>query len=494
MSIPYLPPEINLLVLQALLEDGCKLASFATVSRQWQKKIEQRIFTVVKVTPSRIADLDSMTTRNRSHVRCIWFCLELEQYDCPACNPETDIVLSTSEHDDTVIMAAIKDLFSTLSDWTPNGSLTLDISVYSTSDAEHWFSYLTFEPDLTASESKQRFERMELARAGSDQHPWDGDSQRPFPPQAAIFKVFSHIMVNEFLFDDDGQEVEWWLQLPRVPSVTHLLIRQQSRRSWSNIALEGMVSCLSGLRELHYECWREWDDGLQEDKDECYLQLFESPTLKRLRRLTIFENFNRRYNPAFFPEDFSPVRVPNPSLSRALSMASINLESFSGSFMIDASHFFNYKRIEPLPRWPNLTTLVLTSNLLAPDKPDLSTMTMLKEAGLAALNMPRLKTMEIWNGREQLAGHFKFELVKSQPSTITWKSTWELTLPSFVTQAWEDVVNRRSSYGLTVLYHKLEGGSIMSHGDAMSILELPELVVRPVSLEQIRREQSFGWI
>lgn len=50
--------------------------------------------------------------------------------------------------------------------------------------------------------------------------------------------------------------------------VTHLLIRQQTRRRWKPLALVEMISRLPRLQELHYEPWREWDDAMQDGTDE----------------------------------------------------------------------------------------------------------------------------------------------------------------------------------------------------------------------------------
>lgn len=49
----YLPAEIRILVLEALLQSGCSLAGFATVSRDWQAIIE----------PHNLAQMYLMLTR-----------------------------------------------------------------------------------------------------------------------------------------------------------------------------------------------------------------------------------------------------------------------------------------------------------------------------------------------------------------------------------------------------------------------------------------------
>ncbi|KAJ3527745.1 hypothetical protein NM208_g10550 [Fusarium decemcellulare] len=78
----HIPVEIRQMILKCLLQNGCSLASLATVSREWQTVIEQQNFARIKVTPSSLGSLDQMITRNRKLVRYVWFCVELETYDC----------------------------------------------------------------------------------------------------------------------------------------------------------------------------------------------------------------------------------------------------------------------------------------------------------------------------------------------------------------------------------------------------------------------------
>lgn len=82
-----LPREIRLLILEALMQDGCTLGRLATVSREWQTELERYNFARIKLTPSRLVGFSSMIHRNRALVSHIWFCLELDDYDCTQCAP-----------------------------------------------------------------------------------------------------------------------------------------------------------------------------------------------------------------------------------------------------------------------------------------------------------------------------------------------------------------------------------------------------------------------
>jgi hypothetical protein len=264
-----LPKEIRLLIFKALTQDGCTLARLATVSREWQTELERHNFARIKLTPSRLVDFSSMIHRNRALVGYIWFCLELDNYDCTKCAPTEgyEEAFSISDTDNCPITTAFQNLFSILSTWDLNGDLILDISIYSPSDSEHWFKYLTFMPDTLGGGG---IEQMILDKASHDpQHGWVAGFRHSAPSSTAIRKVF-HSVMEDGPFDSDQSEIQWWDQLPSVPAVTSLLLRQQNRRRWKPDSLAHMFARFPRLQEVHYEPWREWD-FLQSntDRGEC---------------------------------------------------------------------------------------------------------------------------------------------------------------------------------------------------------------------------------
>ena len=282
------------MILDALIRDGNQLASYATVSRYWQAIIEPGIFKRIRVTPSRIPELDQMTRRNRHHVKFLWICLELERYGCDACSPDDDddysVLLFNSPADDIAVKIAIQSLFLVLGEWDSTSSLTLDISVYSTSDPEHWFKYLTIEPDEdeegeqgegkgrkkeAASPNKgcariTQTNQADLGEANDARHQWDTSFQNVNKAQTAVLKVFTRTLGNPSgeVTDDETDGYGWLRDLPLVPAVTRLLLRLQTRRRWDPNALVEMLGRLPRLRDLHYEPWREWDDMLQRVIDQ----------------------------------------------------------------------------------------------------------------------------------------------------------------------------------------------------------------------------------
>ncbi|KAM6484204.1 hypothetical protein HDV62DRAFT_315087 [Trichoderma sp. SZMC 28011] len=498
-----LPTEIRLLIFKDLAQDGCRLSPLVTVSREWQIELERHNFARIKLTPSRLADFNSMIRRNRAFVAYIWFCLELDEYDCTWCWPgnagaEFDEALAISDTDHCPITTSFHTLFSILSTWDLTANLILDISIYSPSDSKHYFKYLTFMPDtaLDTLDGRRNIQQMVSKKPVHHDpgHGWVfGGSYHP-PPRRVLLKSF-HPIMEEGPFDSDQSELHWWDRLPSVPAVVTLLLRQQNRRRWKPKSLAHMFARFPRLQEVHYEPWREWNfkQGLT---DRQYPYLFDS--IQRfngnLKRLVLFENFIQQYSVYMqrFPfgvevSGCDIIRKPAPAVSRVVALTSLKLEHLAASFIVDASHFFN---IESSCEWPNLTSLVLTSKLLAPDKSPIEIGAMLQAAAAVATKMPKLKIMEIWNGRKGVAALFKYQVFHDvQQARIIWRGTWKFIMEPSVIRPWEAFVQQRYGWRLDLAQELLDEATIKSHGDAIGYLMLSGQVIRPISLQQIRIEQ-----
>ncbi|UKZ81159.1 hypothetical protein TrVFT333_008930 [Trichoderma virens FT-333] len=303
--------------------------------------------------------------------------------------------------------------------------------------------------------------------------------------------------MGEGPFDSDEEELQWWDQLPSVPAVTTLLLRQQNRRRWKPEALAHMFARFPRLQEVHYEPWREWG-FMKMHTDRKYLYLFESIQRfnSNLKRPVVFENFNQQYPTIMqrfqFGVDLAKcdsIRNPTPAVSQMVALTSLKLEHLVASFIVDASHFFN--SIKPSWEWPNLTSLVLTSNLLSPDESPIKIRAMLQAAAAVTTKMPQLERMEIWNGRKGLAALFKYQVFHNiRQARITWRGTWNLVMESSIVQAWEVLTHQQDGWRFNLVQELLDGATIKSHGDAIRHLMLSGQVIRPISLQQIQIEQS----
>lgn len=257
-----LPSEIRLLVLQSLTQDGSSLACLAAVSRAWQTDVERYNFSRIKLTPSRLMDFRSMIRRNQGLVRYTWFCLELDEYDCTQCAPiggvlrteEAIAALTVSDTEHRSITTAFQGLFSVLSEWDQDSNLMLDISIYSPSDAQHWFPYLTYMPDNPSNRLEGSGPELTTITQSYHDPPrgWVTGFRHSAPHPAAVRKAF-HFITEEEEPDDDESEFQWWDQLPPVSSVTSILLRQQSRRRWEPSALTHVLARFPRLQEIHHE-------------------------------------------------------------------------------------------------------------------------------------------------------------------------------------------------------------------------------------------------
>lgn len=236
----------------------------------------------------------------------------------------------------------------------------------------------------------------------------------------------------------------------------------------------------------------------------------------KLQKIVIFQNYNRYYSSfsnaldsstsgsdtsdtdtsdAYISDADTSDSAPNMirTLSRAAAVSSLKLESFSVSFLVDAQYFFSASKASW--KWPKMTSLILTSRLLGPDTPRTDIDGVLISAAATALNMPKLKNMEIWNGEAQVASLFKYQPSGGQMyASISWRSTWWFALRPPVIRAWEAVANKYGGRKLTINMEILDVDpftDIKSHGDAIHYLKLSQPVVRPVSLQQIRTEHNI---
>jgi hypothetical protein len=129
--------------------------------------------------------------------------------------------------------------------------------------------------------------------------------------------------------------------------------------------------------------------------------MIETHLPKGLKRISLFEDFNEDYITQFQASilqamlQVDAARIAEPVLSAAFAYRSLDLEQLSVSFIVEARHFF--RACQPLWAWNNLQSLVLTSRILTPRANRGNIFDLLEDAGAAALCMPRLHIMALWN-------------------------------------------------------------------------------------------------
>lgn len=110
---------------------------------------------------------------------------------------------------------------------------------------------------------------------------------------------------------------------------------------------------------------------------------------------------------------------------------------------------------------------------------------LLRDASLAALRMPQLENLVIWNYQHGEAGAVIYRRDKAAgQATLTWRGTWDLDFGHDVVESWAKV---EPDVYLRVDKEPVVG-AFNSHGDAICRLHLPVSVIDPVSLRQICQE------
>ncbi|KAK4153544.1 hypothetical protein C8A00DRAFT_43548 [Chaetomidium leptoderma] len=482
-----LPAEIRLKILEEIAQQKhAGWASLASVCKEWQFVIAKENFRQLKLRPSCLDDFERLIVRQRHLIRHIQLEIELPRYSCQHCKRHAS--MRSIDQENLFISRGIWKLFQILGTWESarhrhtahNGltnGLTLELNAYSPSDTEHWFKNYHFTSDADGNNDDNR-------KSDDPVHGWINGQQVVTPPATAIPRLFS--MIN----------LPFGKEVPQIGSITRLIIRRQLRRSFHPISLFCILRKLDALEHLVYEPWRQWENGLREMQDRCFLRFVEYLP-KTLKKLSVFEDFsdsiaavlvedqNKSQNFRSMQMQVEAVRVVDPRIGAAFASRSLDLEQLSVSYMVNAEDFLG--ACLQSWTWPRLESLALTSRLLHDDwecREDVDTL--LYGAGMAALRMPKLRTLAIWNGRAGNACAFIYH-TDGNYAYVTWRGTWEMDLSPRVVEVWERVALESRSCPLRVTKQQVQG-VIGSHGDAIHRLALPCPVVAPESLWQIRRE------
>lgn len=210
-----------------------------------------------------------------------------------------------------------------------------------------------------------------------------------------------------------------------------------------------------------------------------------------LQNLFVFEDSNK-----ILSQEQSSKRVSR-SLGKAFSKATRSLENFSATFIIDAADFFadfsaNMPPEVDVAPWKNLRNLVLTSRLLHPEIGRRKITNLLIAAGRAAAHMPKLESMEIWNGGEGQACIFRYDKDADRPR-ITWLSNWgvHVQLHWGVIYAWDNGANTLTT---AVLLLPLKRKQVKTCAPAILHLKLRRYVLDAISDYQIFWEESREFV
>lgn len=492
-------------------------ASYAPVCKEWQFYIEKKNFHRLKLRDSCLDEFKSMVVRQRDLVRHIQFIIELPEYSCYSCRSYTSAAREPPEQ--SIIGDRIWELFSILGTWKPaTGGISLELNVYSPSDSKHWFRNCYFtsdDGDLDAATSAHDGDGGEISSKLHDpKHGWFKGQRDRVPSKSATEQLFQSVV-------DIGPRIEF----PRVDVVTCFMIRRQLRRCLRPLDIQYILGSFPQLERMVYERWQPWTGlwSILADGRECpssppiptshvrpltvwaaeFIQLLNYGFPKTLRRLLVFEDFNKDLA-AILAEPYSRAYQEGGTVRKmsdfrridfVCRIFNLNLEELSISYMVNAEDLFpaspttRYWDPWPTGPWERLQSLALTSQLLQPTTSRSETNALLCRAGVSALHMPKLRTLALWNGTRGMAAAFTYRVHRDY-ATITWRGTWnhEFSLP--VIEAWQSVASTLHSVELRIEKQLIGQDVIRSHGDAIYHLDLPCRVVEPASLWQIRKENA----
>ncbi|UKZ73250.1 hypothetical protein TrVFT333_000892 [Trichoderma virens FT-333] len=376
----------------------------------------------------------------RGMVKHVWLRVELARYLCPACEwPEKPLEIIENNQ---IFTAALYQLFDVLSSWkksgqhgVSNGGLVLELSAYSPSDSEHHFRY-----PLGKDDYPHKYDENSIVDDTFSHMPYLGKTR-------GACCLFGSLIKLDYRRLDIPKANR---RLPGVSVVKGLLHRRRYPRSFHPDTLRKIFESLHGLENMmlepliqDYPCL---DKNAQRGFDVFLRQI---GSLKRLSIYGDHEYYGKnRYKPYGML----------PSLGWTLADESHSLEHLSIAFLADAKDFFRdfwpgyapksvdisrsgvqralmshlssfqrraigkprkspdferrlskeFKLISGKqripysiykPTWPNLESLVLTSSLLDEGTDSESINNLLRAAAGAALEMPKLQIMEMFNER-----------------------------------------------------------------------------------------------
>ncbi|KAK2479178.1 hypothetical protein H9L39_08552 [Fusarium oxysporum f. sp. albedinis] len=384
----------------------------------------------------------------RHIIRRIHLNIELPSYACRRCQRVSGLWEPAK-----LIKKALRKLSGALETWEPTDRITLELNVYSPSDPDHWFKNHLYG--------------------------------------------FNH--------EDDGNllenpEIAAGAKPAQVPAVKGIVIRRQMRRRINPSTLCILLERFPNVESIDYEPWRVLCHSLDENgwiygRHDLMMQVLLRKLPQHVRSVTIFEDFNEQTMEAI-RNDMDPSiismsmqietrRFTRSELGEAFAVKSRDLEHLSVAFMIDARDFL--RSCKMLSDWPRLRSLILTAPIMTKGSRD-SISGLLVNTGEVAQQMLHSKSLTIWhcsrekacavifhkNEREDRNGH--------DSATLTWRGTRDFDFSKEVVETWQKVV-----------LHMIERveDEIISHGDAIHHLRLPDGVIDPTSLRQILQEGTL---
>ncbi|RSL71979.1 hypothetical protein CEP54_001156 [Fusarium duplospermum] len=490
------PQEIQQMILSELASIG-NLPSLACVDKHWQEYFEARSFRHLIINQNDIEYFEIIVQgRRRHHVKHLWLRILL---------PTWPWVRSSREEEDYILWRAdryftgsIFDLFEVLSQWDGNLGIAFELSVHSPSDRGEYVQDDFFEREVNMYKEY-------LATNSTKTYKFVGDVYEPY------FKVSGKLCTAAMLdmWHRAPRDLFGWKplefnfheqpdltpirkdeepELSTVSVISKFLIRRSQFREIFPIALGKIWSSLPHLDQVAMERWR----CVTVEDEEFWSEVVKWPLCLDLplsaKTLSLYGDTADIFH------EWSSTEVDTIRLAKYLRNYGKQLENMSISFLIDAKEFFQpfwTAQSGWTTSWENLKTLSLTCRAFK----SFSTHRIsgvLCAAANAAMKMPKLQLLELWDGVEDRASVFRYRVVDTTVVEVTWLSTHILEINQKVIDAWTSVALAQGRPDIRVSTHKLDPDKIRSAGSVLQYLHLRDQILHPVSRYRIDRVEAEG--
>ncbi|KAJ0160521.1 hypothetical protein CTA2_7818 [Colletotrichum tanaceti] len=428
---PALPTELRLQILDELEKQlspasNHYVRAWASVSKEWRPYFEPLLWQTLhfrsSASESGFGGLrEIMADHRRGLVRKISLHVDLaSHHTCEGCDrPESE---ETKEANNARFSDAMGGLFRVLSSWPshddddddgPGGGIALELSASSPSDARH------------PSSSPEEHERRVGGRSRSPGHSLAGVEQ-----QQRLLGRNGHLT---FVWPSAGGT-----GLTPVPAVRSFAVSRKLCRAISPASMGHILDRLPNLHDVYYESGRGVGDRDLYNAVNVNTLMFEASRHPAVRRFSMWL--------ASMHESDAPVWTSDASRTAVEAVWSgYRLRELAVSHAMEADHFFLSLRYFSALQGNTIEIehLALTYSFrkLALDPAEAAYL--LGKAAEAALQMPRIRILEVWAAGGAVGKGFFFRYqVKENQVKLTVGATWDVPLSHAVLLRWERVANR----------------------------------------------------
>ncbi|OAA59456.1 hypothetical protein ISF_06391 [Cordyceps fumosorosea ARSEF 2679] len=473
-----LPAEIRNPILERISRQSYR-GTAAAVCSEWQAYLEPRNFARLRLELRNLEQFGKMTARTAGFVSEIRVNVRLPRYSCPECRSSES--MQHLLRNNFIFRVTLHKLFGVLRNWEPRESLTLELNVFSPSDAEHWFKHSCIELDdqLDDSESWHHLQRQAFSGWHEPEHGWVRGRRVESPSAGALLRVFGRVCCRVLSGLPES--------LPKTRAVTRLVVPRESLRRIPPEALMLLAHKLPRLRTIVYEPWSEVSRARENETDNELSYMISHSLPSHVETLSIFEDINFALASALSNDPWTPSQFNPPSYSHmveSLVLRSCSLKNLSISFMIDAWDFLGYLRED---FGSQLRSLTLTAAILMRDSESGDIDSFLERASLFPRALEQLERLVLWNCEDGDACAVVYQRDRStQKATLTTRATWNLALNGETLRSWKKV---DPGYTLVVEHERLRM-AIRRPVNAIRHLRLPGEILNPTSAWKRPREVS----